>query len=780
MESVQKRGYKGFIVKLLWFFFVVGWLSLFLLFYGLANNTSGLFGEMPDLEELENPEAAVASEVYTEDSVLLGKYFLENRTNIPFNEMSKVVMNTLKATEDIRFEEHSGVDAFGVASIPYYLLKGKRKGASTITQQLARNLYESSSERYDGKLSRGKVKTLIIKLKEWITATKIEKSYTKDEIISMYLNTVDFGSNAFGLKIASETYFGKDQKELKYEEAAVLVGLLKATNSFNPRINPDKALARRNTVLEQLEKYKFISKDSSEMLKKTEIILNFKVENNSQGNATYFREEAKKFLQEWCKRKGYDIYRDGLVVYTTLDSKMQEYAENAVNEHLKEHQRKFFQHWKGRNPWTTKNDKGVYEEVKDFLKIQIKRSYSYRLLKNKYGQDSVSIEKALREKKKMKIFTWNGEKDTIFSSYDSLAYYKHFLQTGFMAMDPSSGYIKAWVGGINYKYFKYDHVQQGKRQPGSTFKPIVYTTILGEIGADYGPCYKAVDAPISFASGDTANPIWTPENAEGGYSGKSYTLRQALALSKNSITAYMMKVMGDNTPQKVVEYATRMGIDTKDFEAVPAMCLGTFDVSLYEMVGAYSIFANKGRHTQPQFIKAIYDKNGKLLEEFKPESSVAISEELAYVMTYMLRGATEERDGTALGLNRWGILSGNAIAAKTGTTQDYSDGWFMAFTPQLVTGCWVGCDDRAVHFRDLEFGQGARMAMPIYGKFMQKVYETGRCGIVRQKFPEPPQEQKDKFSIITDCWKVNQKMSDSAMFKSETIDPNAIEDEFKF
>jgi len=429
MVSNPKKNFKSTLVKTLWFFFFIGWIALFGLFYGLANNSAGLFGQMPILEDLENPKASLASEVYTQDSVLLGKYFLENRTNIPFEDLSPIIMNTLKATEDIRFEAHSGIDVKGVASIPYYLIKGKRKGASTITQQLARNLYESSNDRFAGKLSKGKLKTIIVKLKEWITATKIEQSYTKEEIIAMYLNTVDFGSNAFGIKIAAQTYFGKDQKDLKYEEAAVLIGLLKATYNFNPKINPDKALVRRNTVLEQLEKYKYISKDSLDLLKESPIALNYLVENNSQGNATYFREETKKFLQEWCKEKGYDLYRDGLVVYTTIDSKMQEFAENAVNEHLKEHQRKFFAHWKGRNPWTVKNEEGKYEEVKDFLKTHIKRSYTYRLLKNKFGDDTLNIDKALREKKNMKVFTWDGEKDTLFSSFDSLAYYKHFLQT---------------------------------------------------------------------------------------------------------------------------------------------------------------------------------------------------------------------------------------------------------------------------------------------------------------------------------------------------------------
>jgi penicillin-binding protein 1A len=574
---------KSKLVIALWFFFITGFTALFIFFYTLSNNTANLYGTLPSLEDLEDPKSEIASVVYSADSVVLGKYFLTNRTNIPFEKMSPIVMNTLMATEDIRFYHHSGVDMKGIISIPFYLLRGKRKGASTITQQLARNLYSSSSEKYDGRLAHTPLRTVVVKFKEWLTAIDIERAYSKNEIITMYLNTVDFGSNAFGIKVAAQTYFGKGQRDLKFEEAAVLVGLLKATNAYNPKLNPEKALSRRNTVLGQLYKYDFITEEQRDSLEKTHIALNYEVENQNTGTATYFREEAKKFLQEWGKRKGYDIYRDGLVIYTTIDSKLQKYAEESIAEHLKEHQAKFFNHWKGKNPWTTKNEKGNYEEIPGFLNTQMKRCYAYRVYKQIYNGDTVKVEQALNRKKPMKVFAWDGERDTLFSSYDSLAYYKHYLQSGFLSIDPTNGEIKAWVGGINYKYFKYDHVQQGKRQPGSTFKPIVYTTILGEIGGDYGPCTQVIDAPVTFVTGDTANPVWTPQNSDGIYTNETYTLRQALARSKNSITAYMMKVMGEQTPRKVLDYATRLGIDTKDFEAVPAMCLGTFDVSLYEI-----------------------------------------------------------------------------------------------------------------------------------------------------------------------------------------------------
>ena len=771
LSNNKKSFSKGKFILISWAFVILGWILLYSFFYALKNDSGNLFGGTPSLQELENPDTQVASELYTADSVLLGKYFLKNRTNVLHSEMSEVVMNTLKATEDIRFEEHSGIDVKGIASIPFYLILGKKKGASTITQQLSKNLYNSRTSEFDGALTKnsGITRTIIIKMKEWITALNIERAYTKDEIITMYLNTVDFGSNSFGIKVASQTFFGKDQSELKPEEAAVLIGLLKATTKYNPKNNPEKALKRRNIVLGQLSKYHVIEKSQYDSLIKEPIVLTYNVANHNKGEATYFREEAKKFLKKWCQLNGYDIYRDGLVVYSTIDSKLQKYAEESVNEHIKEHQGKFFKHWEGKKPWTLRNSYNGYNEIKDFLQTHIKRTYAYRVYRKQYNGDEEKIEKALNTPKKMKIFSWDGEKDTTFTSYDSLAYYKHFLHTGFLSMEPKTGHIKAWVGGINYKYFKYDHVKQGKRQPGSTFKPIVYTTILGEIGKLYGPCYKAIDAPVTFETGNPEKPTWSPNNSDGKFTGDTISLRQALAQSKNSITAYMMKILGDQTPSKVLEYAKRLGINTSKMEAVPAMCLGTFDVSLYEMLGAYGTFMNKGVHNKPQFIQAIYDRNGNLLQDFKPESNIAISEELAYVMTYMLRGATKEKGGTALGLHRYGILANNEIAAKTGTTQDYSDGWFMGLTPQLISGCWVGAEDRVVHFRNFEYGQGARMAMPIYGKYMSKIYADSTTGITRQRFWEPTRGQRDKYGIVTNCDKLLEIQTDSARMKSDVL-----------
>lgn len=768
----KKKSLSGIIVLSLWFTAIAGWFFLFWFFNSL-NNNANRFGRMPSLQELENPETQIASEMYTADSVLLGKYFNKNRTYVPFEELSPIVMNTLLATEDIRFYDHNGIDIKGILSIPFYLLKGKKKGASTITQQLAKNLYKSRTKEFDGSWTTGnkKLRKGIIKMKEWFTAINIESAYTKQEIITMYLNTVDFGQNSFGIKVAAETYFGKDQADLTYEQAATLIGLLKATSKFNPVTNPNNAKERRKTVFDQLYKYKFLEKETYDSLRSTEIVLTFSVANQNKGEATYFREEAKKFLKEWCKVNGYDIYKDGLQVYSTLDSKLQEYAQTSMEEHLKEHQGKFFEHWEGRNPWTLKDeDTKRYKEIKGFLKQHIKRTYAYRVYKKQFNGNEEKIEKALNVPHKMTVFTWEGEKDTTFSSYDSLKYYKHFLHTGFMSMEPKTGHIKAWVGGINYKYFKYDHVKQGKRQPGSTFKPIVYTTILGEIGEKYGPCYKVADLPVTFETSDPENPIWSPQNAEGEFSGDTLSIRQALALSKNSITAYMMKILGPQTPRKVLDYAGRLGIDTRKMEAVPAMCLGTFDVSLFEMVGAYGTIMNKGVHIEPQFIKAIYDRHGNLLQEFKPKKTMAISKELAYVMQYMLKGGTQEKGGTGTGLYRYGIMDNNEIGTKTGTTQDYSDGWFMGVTPQLVSGCWVGCEDRTVHFRNLALGQGSKMALPVFAKYMQKVYSDSTTGITKQRFWQPLGYEKSRFKIITDCSKYLEIKTDTELFESKKLE----------
>lgn len=717
-------------------------LVLFLNIYvsAVTEDWNGWFGGMPSIEDLQNPKSEEASEMYSSDGKLLGKYFRSNRTPLDYSEISPVMLDALIATEDVRYEEHAGIDMKGVFAIFYYQLKGKKRGSSTITQQLAKNLFKTDS--YGGSLAK-KNRTLgrvIAKSKEWVLSYHLERMYSKDEIIAMYLNTVDFGSNAFGLKVAATTFFGKDQANLYPHEAAMLVGLLKAPTQFSPIIHPEASRARRNDVLGQMKKYDRISELQYQADTAKGLLLSYNVENHNDGIATYFRSVAGLHLRAWCKEHDIDLYADGLKIYTTIDSRMQKYAEEAVQEHMSLIQSKFFKHWEGKNPWGKQDWKKLVGH-KDFLKWAIRNTDSYRYFKKKFNGDAEKIEEALNVKKKMTVFSYRGDIDTLFSTYDSLRYYKHFLQTGFMSMDPSTGDIKAWVGGVNHKYFKYDHVKQGKRQPGSTFKPLVYATILGETGNVYSPCYKVVDAPVTFTMDD--GKVWTPENADGKYTGDTLTIRQAMGRSVNSITAYMMKLMGDQTPNKVKDYAESMGIQGP-LEAVPAMCLGVFDVSVFEMVGAYGTFVNKGRYTKPHFIDRIEDKHGNVLVQFVPEVKKVFSEELSYTMLYMLRGATEEKKGTGLGLYRYKLLGGgNQIGAKTGTTQNYSDGWFMGVTKDLVSGTWVGADHRSIHFRTMALGQGARMAMPIYGLYMQKVYADSTLGITKGPFDVPKIKNQD-------------------------------------
>ncbi|HEX8549033.1 MAG TPA: penicillin-binding transpeptidase domain-containing protein, partial [Cytophagaceae bacterium] len=570
------------------------------------------------------------------------------------------------------------------------------------------------------------LRTLIVKTKEWLTSVKIERAYTKNEIITMYLNTVDFGSNSFGIKVAARTFFSTSPDSLTVPQAAVLVGLLKAPTFYSPIYNPENAVKRRNTVFAQMEKYNYLTPAEREKFSKLALKVSYNLENHNSGIATYFRSVITNYLINWCKERSLDVYSDGLKIYTTLDSRIQKYAEDAVTLQMKDLQRKFFAYYKGKKPWLDERGK----EIPGFIEYAAKRSDRYHSLKSQFGDDSASIWKVMKTPIRMRVFSWNGERDTTLSPIDSIKYYKHFLHAGFLAMDPHTGYIKAWVGGIDHKHFKYDHVRQGKRQPGSTFKPIVYATAL-DLG--YSPCYEVPDLPVTFETGDV-NGTWTPQNSDGKYSGEIFTLRKAMANSINAVTASMIKKVG---PQTVVDYAKRMGI-TSPLEAVPALCLGVNDVSLYEMVGAYGTFVNKGFWTEPFFITRIEDKEGNVLQEFTPKTSEVFDEETAYLMIHMLKGATEEKGGTALGLSKYHLLwQGHEIGGKTGTTQNYSDGWFIGVTPKLVAGAWVGGDDRSIHFRSMDLGQGARMAMPIWALFMQKIFADQSLGMAKLAFPRP-------------------------------------------
>ncbi|MFM9055925.1 MAG: penicillin-binding protein 1A [Bacteroidota bacterium] len=697
------------------------------LFLLVSFTALGLFGSLPTFEELENPNSSLASEVYSADLKTLGKYYVQNRVNIHYKDLSPNLINALKATEDVRFEEHSGVDIKGLfrVFVKTIILQQDAGGGSTITQQLAKNLFPRED--------MNKLRLVLRKLKEWIIAVKLERNYTKQEILAMYLNTVEFGNNAFGIKSAATTYFNKQPSELNVEESALLIGMLQAPSRYNPVRNPENATTRRNTVISQLAKYDFITDAQRDSISAIPIQLDFRQESHTEGLAQYFREELRLELIKWCKEHTkadgtpYNLYRDGLRIYTTIDTRMQRYAEEAVVEQFRDLQKTFFDHWKGREAW---------EDQPQIIDEGVKKSERYRRLKSA-GASEAEIRKAFDKKIRMRVFTWKGERDTLMSPRDSVKYYKMFYQTGFMAVEPQSGYVRAWVGGIDYGHFKYDHVRAGRRQVGSTFKPFLYTLAMQE---GYSPCYEVPNVPVSITTDD--GQVWTPSNSDGEYGGMM-SLKEALANSINCISAYLMKQFG---PDAVIQIARKMGI-TSPLDPYPSIALGTADISVYEMVGAYATFANKGVYTQPQYILRIEDKNGIVLQEFVPRKVEAISEETAYLMLNLLQGVTQYGTGLRLRGSKYGFT--NPIAGKTGTTQNNSDGWFVGITPELVAGAWAGCEDRAVHFRSTQLGQGANTALPVWGLFMKKVFADPALQYSKGEFEKP----EKPLGVELDCSK---------------------------
>ena len=750
MSSLKK------IIKTIW---IISTLSIIIFvfgFYSIKIDLFGLFGGMPSLQDLEKPQSELSSELYSNDTILLGKYFRYNRSPIKYHELSNELITTLLVTEDIRFYNHSGIDFKGLVRATYGVFKniitlgssGLEGGGSTITQQLAKNLFKIRNER-KGKLSNVPFIGLIIsKIKEWIVAVKLEEFYTKNEILSMYLNTAEYGSNSYGIKVASKTYFNKLPSQINYNEASIIVGLLNKPTKYNPFYNPENAINKKTEILYNLYKYSKISKINFDSLSALGLNLTYKVENQNAGQATYFRTVVKNYLINWAKNNNYDLFSDGLKIYTTIDSKMQYHAENAVAEQMERLQNVFNKHWDGKNPWI--DEKGY--EIKDFLKNSIKRTKRYKdLLKNNNG-DTTRVFDILNEKKEIKVFSWDQEIDTIFSVMDSLKYYKNFLQAGFISIEPKTGHIKAWVGGINHKYFKYDHVKQGKRQPGSTIKPIVYAAAIDN---GYSPCYPVVDAPVVFELPGQDPPYWRPDNHNGKWTGETMTLRKAMAKSINSITAFITKKI---SPKTVVDYAKKLGIKSK-LDPVPAICLGAGgDVSLFDLVGSYSTFINKGIWTEPFFISRIEDKYGNLIQKFVPTKNEALSEETAFLMLHMLKGSKEEEGGTARGLNPE-LTVNNDVGAKTGTTQNASDGWFIGVTHNLVSGAWVGGDNRSIHFKNWAYGQGARTAMPIWQQYMLSIYNDSTTNINKGKFDKPSK----KISIEIDCSVYNNDLKDDSL-----------------
>ena len=752
------------IILSLWLGFIIVFIFILFLFFSIQKNHFNLYGELPSLEDLEKPKSELSSELYSADNIILGKYFRYNRTPTRYDELSDELIETILVTEDIRYYEHSGIDLRGLIRAGYGVFKniitlgqtGLEGGGSTITQQLAKNLFKT--RKMKGKLTEVPgIGIFIVKLKEWIVAIQLEKFYTKKEILSMYLNTAEFGSNSYGIKVASDTYFKKSPSEINYNEAAILVGLINKPTKYNPIYNPEFAQRKRTEVLYNLYKYNKINRAEYDSLNSSSFGLKYKVENQNVGMATYFRTVVKNYLVQWSKENGYDLFADGLKIYTTINSTLQKYAEKSVENQMKKLQLLFDEHWENKNPWI--DEKGF--EIKNFISNSIKRSNQYKFYAKKFNKDSLKIYNELKKRKKMKVFTWNGEVDTIFSAIDSLKYYKRFLQAGFISIEPKSGHIKAWVGGINHKYFKYDHVKQGKRQPGSTIKPIVYAAAIDN---GYSPCYPVVDAPVVFELPGQDPPYWRPDNHNSKWSGETMTLRKAMAKSVNSITAFMTKKL---TPNTVVDYAKKLGISS-DLDPVPAVCLGAGgDVSLFDLVGAYSTFINRGVWTEPFFISRIEDKYGNLIQSFVPKKIESLNEETAYIMLHMLKGSKEEEGGTARGLDPT-LTSNNDVGAKTGTTQNASDGWFIGVTKNLVSGAWVGGDDRSIRFRNWVLGQGARTAMPIWQEYMLDTYNDSTLNINKGQFDKPTKT----ISIEIDCDKYNNIVPDS--LESSIIDKSDI------
>jgi penicillin-binding protein 1A len=742
----------------MWVLFGAGVVGLGLFVLAVSGNFLNLFGRMPNLKTLENPRSELASEIYSADGVLLGKYFRENRTPVEFKDLPQNLIDALIATEDVRFEQHSGIDAKSVGrAVTGVLTFSHNGGGSTLTQQVAKVLFKTRQDLNDGSLNgTGKIGMLITKTKEWILAIRLERNYTKREIIRMYLNTVEYGSNSFGINTAAKTFFNKHPKDLSTPEAATLVGIVNAPGRFSPVVHPDRSRKRRNWVLRQMAKSHYIT--DAELAQDTAkaIVLHYSVENPSKGLAPYFRAEVVKSLIAWARETDHDLYADGLKIYTTIDSRMQDYAEKSLAEHLALQQKWFNAQWKGQLPWRDENGK----VIPDFLNIAMRRTQRYKSLMNQFDGNRDSVNFYLRKKYKMPVFTWQGEKEMLMSPLDSLAYYKRYLRAGFMALNPLNGQVKAWVGGPNYKFFKFDHVRQGKRQPGSTFKPIVYTAAIEQ---GYSPCFPRPDVATTFPAVAGRAP-YTPKNFEGNFSGRTFTLRQALARSMNSITAWLVMKLG---PETVAQEAKKLGI-TSPVDAVPSMGFGTSDCSIYELCGVYGTFVNKGVWTSPIMVTRIEDKNGNVLREFVPQTKEVLNEETAYVMTNMLQASTTEPGGTSTILHT-GFKFPFEIGAKTGTTSNYSDAWFMGITPDLVCGMWVGGEDRSIHFRTGAYGQGARAALPLYGLFMQKVYKDKSIGLNTQPFPKPAAP----LSIEIDCSKYYGGQRDTIPYDQKMQVPDA-------
>ena len=746
-----------FQIILFWFIFSVGVISMYGLFY-LAS--IGKFGEMPDFRQLENPKTNFASEIISSDNEVLGKYYFnDNRTPIKYEDINTKTVEALIATEDERFYSHPGIDL--KATLRAIVFLNTRGGASTISQQLARQLFV-------GVRSRNIIQAVGQKIKEWVIAVELEKQYTKEEIITMYLNIYDFGYYGDGIKSASNIYFSKEPIDLKIEESAMLIGMLQNSSLYDPLRRPEITKNRRDLVLMQMAKNKYISENEKDSLQKIPLELNYTPQSHRQGLATYFRSYLRGFMKDWTdnnlKSDGskYNLYSDGLKIYTTINSKMQKYAEESVTEHMKNLQKEFFIQ---NDTLSTAPFRDLDEdEEESIMKRTMRRSERWRKAKLS-GKSADEIEEIFNVPTKMSIFSWEGDIDTVMAPIDSIRYYKHFLQAGMMSMNPKNGHVMAWVGGINYRNFQYDHVMQSKRQIGSTFKPFLYATAIDQL--KLSPCDMLPDAIHCIEPYKYGNPDpWCPTNSSDKYGGIR-TLSNALANSKNTISAQLIDRVG---PRPVADLARNLGVSS-NIPNVPAIALGTPDLSVYEMVGAYGAFANKGIYVKPIMVTKIEDRNGKIVFQSTPETKDVLSEESSYVTLKLLEGVTKFGSGARLRHDipedernyvYKNVVSGypykfdNAIAGKTGTTQNQSDGWFIGMVPNLVTGVWVGGEDRSIHFEEIAFGQGATMSLPIWGLFMKKCYEDEELGVSKEDFEEP-----ENLTIELDCSKVQPEKSES-------------------
>jgi penicillin-binding protein 1A len=735
-------------IKIFWIVFSIGVFSFVSIFLAAG---FGLLGKMPEFRQLENPKTNLATQIYSSDNKVIGKfYYNDNRTPLYYEEIPKNLIDALIATEDERFYDHSGIDLRSTLRAVVYL--GEKGGASTVSQQLARQLFT-------GVRSRNTLDAVIQKIKEWVIAVQLERRYAKKEILTMYLNLYDFNYNADGLRSAANIYFSKEPSDLLMEESAMLVGMLKNSSLYNPIRRPELVISRRNIVFQQMLRNEMLTQKEVDSLQQLPLQIQFNPQSHREGLATYFRAYLRQFMLNWIQDnpkpdgEKYNLYLDGLTIYTTLDSKMQTYAENAVKEHMSNLQSAFFEQntpkWNPTAPFLDLTEK----EVERLMNQAMRRSERWRKMKLA-GKTEDDIKASFEQETAMKIFSWKGEIDTVMRPIDSIRHYKHFLRSGMMSMDPQTGHVKAWVGGINYKHFQFDHVYQGKRQIGSTFKPFVYASAIDQL--KLSPCDSFPDGFYCVeARKFGAHEAWCPKNSGDRYTGMR-TLKNALANSVNTISARLIDKVG---PGPISKLAADLGISSK-IPSVPSIALGTADLSVYEMVAAYGAFANQGIYVKPVMVTRIEDKNGTVLFEATPETRDVLSAESAYVTVKLLEGVTES--GSGIRLRHRGaeennpyfgtVVTGypyefqNPIAGKTGTTQNQSDGWFIGMVPNLVTGVWVGGEDRATHFNSIAYGQGATMALPIWALYMKKLYEDPLLEVSIDSFPAP-----EKVSIPLNC-----------------------------